>query len=155
MASLQVDVGSDIEHKGPVNEAETYERQDLRVRVANKHRGCHASGHGNNHAGIVQAGWGADLAASFTHVTWGPTCAKVVPVLDIIAFIKTYICVLYVCMYVCTYVCTCMHACMDGWMDGWMGGWVDEWMYACFFCVQYMFLCLYVYLFPCNVCVNT
>ena len=148
MASLQVDVGSDIEHKGPVKEAEAYGRQDLRVRVANKHRGCHASGHGNNHAGIVQAGWGADLAASFTHVTWGPTCAKVVPVLDIIAFIKTYICVLYVCMYVCTYVCTCMHACMDGWMDGWVDGWMNGCMHAFFvystcFCV-YMFIYFHV-----------
>ena len=101
MASLQVDVGSDIEHKRPVKEAEAYARQDLRVRVANKHRGCHASGHGNNHAGIVQAGWGADLAASFTHVTWGPTCAKAVSVLqkpsnietlkDTIVYIYVYI----------------------------------------------------------------
>ena len=148
MASLQVDVGSDIEHKGPVKEAEAYGRQDLRVRVANKHRGCHASGHGNNHAGIVQAGWGADLAASFTHVTWGPTCAKVVPVLDIIAFIKTYICVLYVCMYVRMYVHACMHAWMDGWMDGWVDGWMNGCMHAFFvystcFCV-YMFIYFHV-----------
>ena len=40
-------------------------------------------------------------AASFTHVTWGPTCAKVVSVLQKLLHIETLKDILHICIYIC------------------------------------------------------